>query len=70
MDELRKYKRTDEYQTYKCHAYWSWNKWHTLCGRDTIENNKATSADKVDCFDCLRAIEGIEQIKMEEVAVH
>lgn len=70
MEELRRYKRTDIYQTYKCHVYWSWNPSYTLCGKLMKGENAAKAEDTIDCYGCLNAIERIEQEAMAEVVVH
>ncbi len=70
MEELRKHKRGDEYQAYKCHGHWSWNPSYTLCGRRIVGQNVAEPTEKVDCYGCLNAIERIEEAtgyRLEEI---
>ncbi len=70
MEELLRHKRDSEYQTYKCHARWSWNPSYTLCGRRIVGQNVAEPTEKVDCYGCLNAIERIKAAtgyKTEEI---
>lgn len=69
-DRIGKFKRYDEYQPMKCHAFFQWNSTMTLCGRNIRGGNVADVETPIDCYSCLAAIERIEEgtgHKLEEI---